>query len=154
MFMGMKNNKGISIVLVMGVLVILGILATVFITMSIREVRISSLTSNSKIAFHAAEAGLDFGIAGIPASVSAFPALPDTWTVLTNQAKYKSGLPDTIPTPPVQTGQGYMAGYSIEENAKFVGLDYSIVTSGQMRESERVVEAGIRCGPMPGGTRY
>jgi len=150
----MKNQRGIAIVIVMGIFVILGILAIVLITTSIREVRISAQTSNSKIAFHAAEAGLDFGIAGIPANISAFPALPDSWVVLGNQARYKSGWPDTVPTPPFQIGQGYIQGYSIEENAKFVGLDYGIVASGRMRTGERVIEAGLRCGPMPGGTKY
>ena len=150
----MRNERGISMVMVMGILIILGILATVLVVTGIREVRIGSVNASSKIAFHAAEAGLNFGIADIPMVVSPFPASPDTWATLSNQASYKSGFPDSLPSAPKQIGQAYVPGFSIEENTKLVGLKYDVVTSGKMAKSRRVIRARIDCGPMPSGTRY
>ena len=147
-------NKGISLVLVMAIFVILGMIAITFIMMSTNEFKMSKFIGDSKIAFHSAEAGLDFGIASVPGNLSAFPALPDTWITLANNAQYKSGASDSPPTPITLAGTQYMVGYSIEQGADFYSLLYDMVTSGKMNRSTREIKARVKCGPLPGGTQY
>ncbi len=140
-----------SLVLVMGIFVILGIIAVTFITISTNEVKVSKYTANSKIAFHAAEAGLDYGITKVPGDLSAFPASPDTWDTLPNQAWYKSGPPDSAPTPPEFSGKQYLTGYSIEHGSAFYDYRYKLHTSGKIKRSTREIKAEVTCGPVGGG---
>ena len=150
----MKNNRGISLVLVMALFVALGVIAVAFITMTSTEVKISKYTVDSKIAFHAAEAGIELGIARIPTNLSAFPASPDTWLILPNQARYKSGPPDSLPATIPLKGTRYLVGYSIEQGSDFYSLLYDVETSGRMSRSVKELKARVSCGPMPGGTQY
>ncbi len=150
----MKKEKGMTLILVLGIFVILGIIAVTFITFTSREAKISKWTADSKIAFHAAEAGLEEGIANIPMDLIAFPALPDTWDSLPNRAKYKSGPPDSLPIPPELTDKQYLVGYSIEHGAAFYDYLYGLHTSGKTRRSTREIKASIKCGPMGGGAGY
>lgn len=146
--------KGISLVLVMAIFVVLGIIAVAFITMSSTEVKVSKYTTDSKLAFHAAEAGLDFGISRLPQDVTAFPSPPDTWITLVNEAQYKSGPADSLPTPVTLAGTQYLVGYSVEQGADFYSFLYDLLTAGKMDKSTREIKARIRCGPIPGGTQY
>lgn len=140
-----------SLVLVMGIFVILGIIAVTFITMSTSEVKVSKYTANSKIAFHAAEAGLDYGIANVPVDLSAFPASPDTWDTLPNQAMYKSGPPDSLPTPPEFVGKQYLTENSVVKGSAFYNYQYKLHASGKIKRSTREIKAEVTCGPMGGG---
>ncbi len=152
--MEMKKEKGMSLVLVMGIFVILGIIAITFLTLTTSEVKVSKYIADSKIAFHAAEAGLDYGIANVPLDLSAFPSLPDTWKVLSNQAKYKSGPPDSLPIPPEFAGKQYLIGYSIEQGLEFYNYLYDLQTSGKINRSTKEIRARVKCGPMGGGAGY
>ncbi len=147
-------NKGISLILVMAIFVILGMIAITFIIMSTNELKMSKFIGDSKIAFHSAEEGLDFGIARVPGDLSEFPTLPDTWITLVNEAQYKSGPPDSLPTPITLAGTQYMVGYSIEQGSDFYSLLYNLVTSGRMNRYTREIKAKVSCGPLPGGTQY
>jgi Tfp pilus assembly protein PilX len=151
----MNKERGVSLILVMSIFIILGLLVITLMTMSMSEMRISAAGSDSKIAFHSAEAGLERGISEVPAKCEAFPASPDTWVTLVNNAKYKSGLPNTIPTPPQLVGAAYKEGFSIEEGNEFFDFKYDVTTSGKMNKSKRVVKARVKCGPLGrGGTQY
>lgn len=154
----MKKEKGVSLILVMGIFIILGLIVVALMTTSVSEMKISRSTSDSKIAFHAAEAGLEYGISIIPFELEAFPTFPlppDTWVTMANSAQYKSGLPDTVPTPPQLVGTAHKTGYSIEEGAEFFDFKYDIITSGKMNKSKRIIQARMRCGPLGrGGTQY
>lgn len=143
-----------SLILVMAIFVVLGMIAITFITMSSTELKISKFIGDSKIAFHSAEAGLDFGIARIPEELSAFPALPDIWITMANVAQYKSGRADSLPTPVLLSGTAYLVGYSIEQGTDFYSFLYDMITAGKMNRCTREVEARVRCGPIPGGTQY
>ncbi len=147
----MKKEKGMSLVLVMGIFVILGIIAVTFITISTNEVKVSKYTANSKIAFHSAEAGLDYGIANVPMDLSAFPSSPDIWDTLPNQAMYKSGPPDTVPIPPEFSGKQYLVGYSMEHGSAFYDYRFKLHASGKINRSTREIKAEVKCGPMGGG---
>jgi len=151
----MDMKKGVSLVLVMGIFVILGIIVIAFITISSTQLKISHFTTYSTIAFHAAEAGLDYGIARIPVNLEAFPE-SGMWDTLPNNAQYKSGFPDAPPAPIEKCGQSYLVGYSIEKGAgtDFYDFKYELSASGKLHRSERVIKAMIKCGPLAGGTYY
>jgi hypothetical protein len=148
------NQRGMSLVLVMAIFVALGIIAVAFLTTSTTEVRMSKYAADSKTAFHAAEAGLALCIARIPGDLTAFPAAPDTWALLANQAGYKSGPSDTVPVPIELSGTQYLIGFSVEQGSEFYGYIYDLLTSGKKKRSRREIKAKVRCGPIPGGTQY
>ena len=149
------NDKGISLVLVMGILVILGMVAVAFIVMSVTEMGVTSYIRDSKIAFHAADAGIDRLVAGLPDDVLPFPN-PDsaTWDTLSSVAIYKSGEPDTTPVGPEKAGETDIVGTDM---STWTRHDFRIVASGRRSKSQRTIqrtiEARVRF-TLPTGTGY
>ncbi|MDI6840084.1 MAG: pilus assembly PilX N-terminal domain-containing protein [bacterium] len=148
---GLSADRGIGLILVMGIFVILGTIAVALVTMSVSQMKLSHYTTDSKLAFHSAEAGIDYAIAMIPGYHGAFPDTPDIWITLPNQAKYKSGLPDTTPTPAEIIGISYLTGYSMELGSDFFSVVYDLTASGKFEESKRIIKARVKCGPLPSG---
>ncbi len=146
----LRNEEGMSIVMVFGIMVILGILASALIVRTLGERQITTYIKRSETAFNAAEACLDLAISKLHTETSAIPAPPDTWAALPNNALYKTGLPDSLPeeisiedmyTPPLWS-------------AELVNIIYEVRTSGKERDITRSLEAGVRIGPVPFITQH
>jgi len=145
------SKRGVSLVLVMGIMVILGILATTLIVISSTQSSVTSYTRWHKIALNAAEAGIAVGTVRVPFSIEPFPNPPAIWDTLPNGALYKSGAPDSVPTPlKIAELNKLIPGYSVN----FVFNNYKIRVSGKAGRAQRGVEAKVRCGPLPRGTSY
>lgn len=140
----LRNESGMSIVVVFGVMIILGLLAFALIFKTTGERQVVSYLTRREIAFNAAEACLDLTIGRMLESSDQTSPIPatGTWDTLSNNALYKTGLPDSLPeeiaivdiyTPPLQ----------IAEN---VCIIYRARTSGKARQAVRSLEAGINLG--------
>ncbi|HID93612.1 MAG TPA: hypothetical protein EYP60_05905 [bacterium (Candidatus Stahlbacteria)] len=147
----LKSERGISLVLVLGVMAILGMLAATLIIINLTQSGVASYIRWREIAFNAAEAGVDLGISRIPISIDPFPTPPAIWDTLANGALYKSGASDSVATP-IEVVKLYKPepGYNI----KFVFNTYKVCASGKADRVHKIIEAGVRCGPLTLGTSY
>jgi len=147
----LRNEDGISIVVVFGVLVILTLLAFALVVRTLGKRQVVSHLTRREMAFNAAEAGLNLAIGRLlePDNMSPIPET-GTWAPLFNNVFYKTGLPDSLPE-----------AITIEEietkaleDMEFIYITYRIRTSGKAEQTVRSLKAGIRMGPLPGGTEY
>lgn len=147
----LKNERGASLVLVFGIMVILGMLAATLIVINQTQSGVASYVRSREIAFNAAEAGVNLGISRLPNSIDPFPTPPAIWDTLPNGALFKSGASDSAATP-IEVVQLYqpVPGYNI----KFVFNTYRVCASGRASRVKKTLEAGVRCGPFTLGTNY
>ncbi|OYD16685.1 hypothetical protein CH333_02845 [candidate division WOR-3 bacterium JGI_Cruoil_03_44_89] len=148
----LRNESGMSIVVVFGVMVILGLLAFALIFRTTGERQVVSYLTRREIAFNAAEACLDLTIGKIleTDNVSPIPAPPDTWATLSNNALYKTGLPGSPPEEiTIQATE-----IKELEDTKLQYITYGMRTSGKARQAVRSLEAAVIIGPLKYGTEY
>jgi len=147
----LRNEEGMSIVMVFGIMVILGILASALIVRALGERQITTYLKRSEIAFNAAEACLNLAIARLLEADNVSP-IPDTgsWYNFTTCAFYKTGIPDSAPEPIVFQGSDTKKLMGTE----FGYLQYRIRASGKMEQITRSIEAGVRVGPLPHGPQH
>lgn len=147
----LRNEDGMSVVVVFGILVILGLLAFALVVRTIGERQVVSYLTRREVAFNAAEACLDLAIGRLLEPDNTSP-IPDTgtWATLFNDVLYKTGLPGSSPEAIIVEE----TEIKVFEDIEFKYVTYRIRTSGKAGQAVRSLEAGIRMGPVPGGTEY
>jgi len=165
------DDKGVTLVTVMGILVFVGLLAVVVVLTVTGELGFTKTTIRRKAAFEAAEAGIEYGMGEIKYTTQEYPATYDpadstTWWLYIPQANekiaFKSGRPYEPPQP-IEGSELFVLspGYSTEHVYNY----YRIVASGKWEGKAtlpappskvhiRVLEAGAKVGPIPPGTGY
>ncbi len=165
------DDRGVTLVTVMGILIFVGLLAVVVVLTVTGELGITKTTLRRKSAFEAAEAGIEYGMGEIKYTTQEYPADYDptdstTWWIYIPQANekiaFKSGRPDEPPQP-IEGSQLFVMspGYSTEHVYNY----YHIIASGKWegkvaspappsKTHIRVLEAGAKVGPIPPGTGY
>jgi type II secretory pathway pseudopilin PulG len=147
----LRNEDGISVVMVFGIMVILGLLAFALVVRTMGERQVVSYLTRREVAFNAAEACLDLAVGRLleTDNTSPIPAI-GTWATLPNNALYKTGHPDSVPKE--VTIQGVETKKLEDTELKYI--NYRIRTSGKSERAVRSLEAVIRMGPVPSGTQY
>ncbi len=162
-------DQGIALVTTMAILVVVGLLAVVIMILVNSEIGITETSIRKKSAFQAAEAGIEYGVGQVIQGIAPFPSdysEDDTqswWLYIPQEENtrvaFKSGRPDEPPQPiQVQDAAKMAPGFS----TKHVFNYYRIISSGKWEGPTpkshpsyvKILEAGVRLGPIPPGPVY
>jgi Tfp pilus assembly protein PilX len=141
---GLKNEKGVALVIALIMLVVLTFLGIASINSSVFEARISGNDRVGSAAFYATEGGVKVGISRIP------DITPYSGTIGSDET-YRSGrLTDTSPQPLKTLGLMLKPGFETTWEFK----RFQINATGESFGAKKEIEVQVCLGPYNAGTSY
>jgi Tfp pilus assembly protein PilX len=142
-----RNERGIALVIALGVMVLLTILGAWVLNTASTDLRIAGNVRNYQIAFYNAEAGLEYAksIGQLSATYdqSLYSALPHGWDIGSAGGNSKFWTRVALPTttgPNTKTE----ANWEDASGGRFKGLFYVINSTGTNNNASVVLQAGVQ----------
>ena len=142
--LGLKDQKGMALVVALIMLLVLTFLGISSITSSVLESKISGNERWGSTAFYATAGGIAVGISRIP-DISAYSG------TIGSDENYRSGrLTDTSPQPQKNLGVILKPGYETTWEFK----RFQINATGESFGARKEIEVQVSMGPYNAGTSY